>query len=307
MSFLARIAYTLLTAYILTFFSEWMFWTGRPPAENYLFEALPTWLMYALATFLFLTVASRFRVQTLWAVFLAGAIYGWLIEGIIVQTMYDSFPLNLSWTGLAWHALISVVFGWWWLPNRLRAGKGVVPCLLVALALGLWSTGWWTEPDVAVAAPESVALYNAVFGLLLIPAYVLWDRFDLAAFRPSRVEIVGVFILVVIYSALITVPTQPSALVLLPITVFLLAMLILVLRKKSQLMMTTIPAKTGAITFKKALSLLLIPLVASVVYTLALTIGLSLPTLQVVYFITLPLGFLLLAVSLYKNLRPVQS
>jgi hypothetical protein len=304
MAFFARIAYSLLTAYILTFFSEWMFWSGRPPADNYLLDAIPSWLMYGFATFLFLMAARRFRVQTIWAVFLAGAFYGFLIEGVIAQTFYNDFPLNLSWTGLAWHALVSVVFGWWWLPSRLRAGKAIIPCLLFGLALGLWSTGWWGEPDVAVAAPEWVALYNAVFGLLLIPAYVLWDRFDLTAFRPSRVEIVGALILLLIYFAFVTFPSQPSALIFLPLTGYWLAMLFIALGKNRQ-RMAQLPVKTDTITFKKALPLLLIPLVASLVYALALATGLGLPTREVVYIITMPLGFVMLVVSLYKNLRPL--
>ncbi|MBZ0289605.1 MAG: hypothetical protein K8I30_18425 [Anaerolineae bacterium] len=304
MSFPARLAYTLLTAYILAFYSEWMFWAGRPPAENFVLDAIPSWLMYAFAAFLFLTIARRFRVQTIWAVFLAGALYGWLLEGVIVQTMYDDFPLNISWTGLAWHALISVVFGWWWLPQRLRAGRALIPCLVFGLGLGLWSTGWWGEPDVAVAPVESIFLYNFTFGLLLIPAYMLRDRFDLATFRASRLEVVGALILLVIYFVFVTIRAQPSALLFLPLSFYLVVLLLLALGKNRD-RVTAMPAKTGTITFEKALPLLLIPFTASLVYTLALTIGLSLPTLQVLYWITMPLGFVMLVVSLHKNLKPV--
>lgn len=303
MSLPARVAYTLLTAYILTFYSEWMFWSGRPPAENFVLEALPSWLMYAFATFLFLTAARYFRVQNIWSVFLVGALYGWLVEGVLVQTMYDDFPLNISWTGLAWHALISVVFGWWWLPRRLcalRASQAIILCLLFGLGLGLWSIGWWGEPDVSIAAPESVFLYNFTFGLLLIPAYVLWDRFDLADFRPSRVEIVGALIVAVLYFAFVTVPTQPLALLVLPP---LLALVLWALRDwRNRQRVAEISVKTGTITFKRALPLLLIPLTASLVYTAALTAGLNLPTLQALYWITMPLGFIILGMSLFKSL-----
>jgi hypothetical protein len=298
MSFPSRIAYTLLTAYILTFYSEWMFWSGRPPAENFVLEALPSWLMYAFATFLFLTAASYFRVQNLSAVFLAGAVYGWLVEGVLVQTMYDDFPLNISFTGLAWHALFSVVFGWWWLPRRLRAGRAIIPCLLFGLGLGLWSIGWWTEPDVAVAAPESIFLYNFSFGVLLVPAYVLWDRFNLIDFRPSRIEIVGVLILTALYFAFVSVPTQPLALFVLPP---LLALVLWALWKNKG-RDSKFQHTAGTITFIRALPLLLIPLTASLVYTAAFITGLTLPTLQVLYWITMPLGFILLGMSLFKLL-----
>jgi hypothetical protein len=305
MSFRARIAYTLLTAYILTFYSEWMFWSGRPPTENFFLEALPTWLFYAVATFLFLTAASYFRVQNIWAVFLAGAVYGWLIEGVLAQTLYNDFPINISFTGLAWHALFSVVFGWWYLPKRLRAGKAIIPCLVFGLCLGLWSIGWWGEPDVSIAAPESVLLYNFTFGLLLIPAYVLWDRFDFKNFRPSRIEIVGVLIVTLLYFAFVSVPTQPLALIVLPP---LLALVLWALHaSRNRQYGAENSARTGTISFRKALPLLLIPFMASLVYAVALDIGVSFPGLQVLYAVTMPLGFVLLGVSLYKTILPRNS
>ena len=95
MSLRARLAYAFLTSYILTFYSEWMFWSGRPPSENFFLEAIPSWIAYSFITFFFLTAVSYFRVQSLWAVFLAGALYGWLLEGVLVQTMYDAFPIQI--------------------------------------------------------------------------------------------------------------------------------------------------------------------------------------------------------------------
>jgi hypothetical protein len=296
MNLFGRLAYTFLTAYILTFYSEWMFWSGRPPSETFFVDALPTWAAYAFITFLFLTAVSYFRPQSLWAIFLVGALYGWLLEGVLVQTMYDSFPLQISFTGLSWHALISVVWGWWWLPRRLRASRAVIPCALFGLCLGLWSIGWWSEPDVAQAAPEAIFLYNFSFGLPLVAAYVLWDRFDLADFHPSRVEIAAALILLVLYFVFITVPTQPLALLVLPP---LLILVLWALRKNRQ-RGAAIPIKAERITFNKALPLLLIPLVASAVYAIAFSVGVAFPGLQIVYAITMPLGFLLLAISFYK-------
>lgn len=299
----ARIAYTFLTGYTLTFYSEWMFWSGRPPSETFFLEAIPTWIAYSFITFLFLTVVTYFRVQSIWAVFLSGAIYGWLLEGVLVQTMYDAFPIQISFTGLSWHALFSIVFGWWWLPRRLRAGRALLPCLLFGLGLGLWSIGWWLEPDVAVAPLESVFVYNLLFGLLLVPAYVLWSRFDLNQFRPSRIEIAGALMLLVTYFVLVTVPTQPLSLLALPPLLGLVLWALWKIRQRSG----DIYFPAGSITFKQALPLLLIPVTASLVYAFALTIGLTLPTLQILYWITMPLGFLALIVSLYKTIFQSES
>jgi hypothetical protein len=223
-------------------------------------------------------------------------VYGWLLEGVLVQTMYDAFPIQISFTGLSWHALLSIVFGWWWLPRRLRAGTALFPCLLFGLALGLWSIGWWLEPDVAVAPPVSVFVYNFLFGLLLVSAYVLWSDFDLNQFRPSRLEITGALMLLVVYFVLVTVPTQPLSLLTLPP---LLGIVLWALWKNRQ-RTVAVQFPASKITLKQALPLLLIPITASLMYIIALTLGLTLPTLQIVYWITMPLGFIALAVSLYK-------
>ncbi len=294
----ARIAYTLLTGYILTFYSEWMFWTGRPPSDTFFLEAIPSWIAYSFITFLFLTAVTYFRVLSLWAVFLAGALYGWLLEGVLVQTMYDAFPIQISFTGLSWHALLSIIFGWWWLQRRLLAGRALLPCLLFGLVLGLWSIGWWLEPDIAIASAESVVVYNLLFGLLLVPAYVLWSRFDLNQFRPSRMEVIGALMLALVYFVLVTVPTQPLALLTLPP---LLAIVLWALWKNRQ-RSVDVQFPAGEITFKQALPLAFIPITASLVYIIAMRLGLTLPALQIVYWITMPLGFIMLGVSLYKTI-----
>ena len=163
--------------------------------------------------------------------------------------------------------------GWWWLPRRLRDGKALLPCLLLGLALGLWSMGWWLEPDIALAEPLSVLIYNSCFGLLLLPAYVLWSRFDLNQFHPSRIEIIALLLLLALYFVFVTIATQPLALPVLPplLVVILWALL------KNRQRTLTIQFPLGAITFKQELPLLLIPITGSLIYTIALTIGLPYP------------------------------
>lgn len=299
MGFLSRIAYVLLTGYILTYFSEWMFWSGRPTAETFLLEAIPSWFAYAFITFLFLTIASYFHVRTIWALFLAGALYGWMLEGILVQTMYDVFPVNISFTSLAWHSLISIMFGWYWLPRLMQQSRAVMACLIFGLGLGLWSIGWWLEPDIAVASIETVFFYNLVFGLPLGLVYLLQSRFSIANFKPSRIEVAGAIILLAITFVMITVPQQPLALFIFPP----LALPVLWTLWKNRQHETGLQTTSNQITVRQALPLMLIPLTASLVYAFSLSIGFLFPGLQVVFVITTPLGFVMLAVSIYKTLK----
>ncbi|MBM3122703.1 MAG: hypothetical protein FJZ97_11065, partial [Chloroflexi bacterium] len=103
---------SLTTGYVLMFFSEHMFWAQARPGDT-LGNWASTWLAYSLLAFVFLTAVWHYRVGSLAGLFVAGSLVGWLGEGVLVQTLYDQFPLQISWTGLAWHALISVCLGWY--------------------------------------------------------------------------------------------------------------------------------------------------------------------------------------------------
>jgi hypothetical protein len=292
-----RLADVLLNGFILTFFSEWMFWSGKPPDADLLFGVIPQWLLYSLAAFLMLTAADYFRARNVWAVFLVGALYGWLVEGVIVQTMYDNFPLHLSWTGLAWHALISVIFGWWVLPRLLRAGRGVLACLGFGLALGVWSIGWWWEPT-GFTPVEVLWLYNFGFGAPLLLAYMLRDRLHSERFTPNRWIIYAVIGLFVLYFAFITVPTQPLALGVFPP---LLLIVLATLWRNRRHETADAPATAAVpLTLRDALPLLLIPLTASVVYTLAAVVGFAPQSNIAVFVLTTPIGFLLFVASILR-------
>ena len=56
-------------------------------------------------------------------VILVGALYGWLVEGVVAATVYGPLPVSLVWTGVAWHGLLTVGVGWWiLLPRAVRRG-----------------------------------------------------------------------------------------------------------------------------------------------------------------------------------------
>ena len=113
-----KVLFILANGYILLFFSEMMFW-GHMALKD-----LPmTLLAYSMIGFVFLTAVTHFRIQEKWGLFLAGALFGWLAEGVLVQTTYEGLPLSLSLTGLSWHALLTIWLGWYWLPNAIRQGS----------------------------------------------------------------------------------------------------------------------------------------------------------------------------------------
>src|SRR5208337_596700 len=80
-------------------------------------DFLITWIAYCLLGWIFLDLVRRFRVASFTALFLCGAVFGWVDEGVVVDTLYGNptnpFPLSISFTGLAWHAMLSVCVGWY--------------------------------------------------------------------------------------------------------------------------------------------------------------------------------------------------
>ena len=103
---LKRVLIGLTTGYIIVYYGELVF-RATPEREGMTVGSIIiTWLAYSVMAYVFLCVVSVFQVRNVWAVFLAGAFYGWCEEGIVVQTMYGTadgpFPLSISFTGLAW-------------------------------------------------------------------------------------------------------------------------------------------------------------------------------------------------------------
>lgn len=286
----------------MIFYSEHVFW-AHVRSQDTLFGYVATWLLYSLLAFAFLSVIEHFKVNNIWSLFLCGAVFGWLAEGVIVQTTYESLPLSISFTGLAWHATLSVWVGWYAVRKAIRTG--IRSTLKIAIGIGifygLWAISWWTEPNEVIASPLEFATYAGITTLLVILIYWLYDR-NIAAFkvrRPAKVVIGG---LLLAYFVFITIPAAPVAVIVLPI---LLLVVYIVLRHNAQ--DTTRPSfladETGLPPFKNYLALLVMPLIASVIYTGAYAQGLQWSTNVLVYLVTTPLGFVLLGISLVKVWR----
>lgn len=303
-AFAQRIALALCTGAVFIVVSELMFWGRYDFAHKLLRDTLPLWLVYSCLAYLFLWLVRTFRVRRWPALFLAGGVYGWLGEGVIVQTMYDDFPLNLSWTGLAWHSLLTVCGGWYVLRRSLRDGRPgpVARASAVGGVLwGLWSVWWWVEERAVTPLPD-YALYATICGLLLIAG--LWGSSLLPAtcFPPSRGEKVVMLSLLAGYYAFGTVRAAPISLLVLPVCLGL-AFAALDRNRRRETEEDVLVALAGRTPAAAYLGLLLLPAVAIAVYALLLWLGLRLPTGAVFCVVTALAGFVLFAWSVVKLLR----
>ncbi len=318
--FLKRVTIALCSGYIIVYYGEIVFW-ATPEHEN--FHAggfIAVWLAYSIFAYPFLCVTSLFNVRDPWAVFLAGAFYGWFEEGIVVQTMYGPpdgwFPASISFTGLAWHALLDVWIGWYLVRKVLSQNKYLKTAALagaIGLFYGFWGIWWWNQPpppmkDMLETGQKGVMLILfALFAFgttaALVFAHWIYNRVRLAEFKPSKVELWIISVVTLLYYALITVPAAPKAIWVLPpllgVTLWALAK-----NGRTETRPNVIVAYPEDVKILNYLLLFLIPLVATAVYYVALAADARLATNRVVYYVTTPLGALLWLMSVITCVRP---
>jgi hypothetical protein len=101
----------------------------------------------------------------------AGAVFGWLLEGVVVGTAYEILPISISFTGLAWHGLISFSFGLWALPEILsRRCNLLFPAVIgIGLFFGAWAINWNANPNEYRASAVEFLIFAAAATALLIP------------------------------------------------------------------------------------------------------------------------------------------
>ena len=293
---------SLSTGYVFFYFSELVFW-ARPRPEDNLLNWLETWLAYSLMAFLFLVVVTRFNVLNIHALFLAGAFFGWIGEGIIVQTTYENLPLSISFTGLSWHALVTILIGWYGLQIALGkyTKRSLVYIVLIGIFCWLWGISWIYEEPELMVAPIIFTIYVFTATLLLALCLFASVKLFMKPFSPSPWAIkiaAGIFLFLY---ALVIVSGQIKALILIP----LMAIIYFSLRqnKKSETSGNILETLASAVPIRRYLILFLIPATSSVLYYFYFISGLKLPTNWLVYIITTPVGFFLFIWSIWMIWR----
>lgn len=304
LNILKHMLFVLSTGYVFVYFSEHLFWARMRPDDS-----LPgwfgAWVAYALLAYVFLGLVSYFRVKGIWPLFLAGAVFGWLAEGVVVQTTYDMLPMSISFTGLAWHAMLTVWVGWYAVQRALQSPRvwpSLLLCSLIGLAFGVWAISWWVEPDGGVApVPEFAAFAFTTTGLVML-AYWLANWSSSTPMRWNRWVTILVTALFVLYFVVVTVPARPIALLVLPI---LLGLAFWGLRQNRLAENEGSLQETlyGRAPWRNYLGLLCIPVTGTLVYALAMSMNLQVPTNWALYLVTTPLGSVLFVISLVKTQR----
>lgn len=299
---LRQIALVLGTGYIFVYFSEHLFWARVRPDDS-LQNWFGAWIAYSLTAFIFLHIVERFRVREKWSLFLAAAIFGWLAEGVIVQTAYEMLPLSISFTGLAWHALITVWIGWYAVRRALVSPASLLTFgrfTAIGLCSSLWAIHWWFHPDGGVATLGEFSSFIVTITVLVALAYALVNWGAGEPFTPNVWVTRVVYAAFLTYFAFVTVPAAPISLLVLPL---LLGLACYGLRRhrpaeETASLVTTLRGRISPLNY---LALFALPLTAIAFYALALTWNLQWHTNWMLYLITTPLGFALFGIGLFKK------
>lgn len=155
---------SLCLGWVAVWAGENLFWT-TPAPDLSLLDIAFTWAAYSVAAGAALSAVLWSGLVGWRAAFLGGALLGFMIEGAVVGTMYEAFPLQLVWTPLAWHALIS---GLCVLGGGLALARGGVMRQVAGLvALGVFGAFWglyWPLEGKVLAGWAGMAVYLGLGG-----------------------------------------------------------------------------------------------------------------------------------------------
>ena len=299
-----QLGLTLTTGYILVFFSERLFWTTVRPGDT-LPDYLVTWLAYSVLAYLFLAIVSVFRVANAPAVFVAGAMYGWLVEGGVARTLYGTedsapFPLSLLCTAVSWHALITVMVGWYLARQVLDRNDGWRTLALatgVGLFCGLWAPFLWAETPPIVTPVLRFLTSGCIMTGLLVFCYWASERLGRGGFRPTWPGLAIAVALLGVFYAQHVAALGSRPLIILPL--LLLAGCAVLMRNRAMGAPSgLVAAPPSACTAANYLLLMAAPVVATGAYGLAMLAGPDCTSVrQTIWWVTIALGGALLALS----------
>ncbi len=264
--------------------SENLFWFA-PPADLTLGGWVMTWTAYALC-------AGATLSALLWAglggwrgVFLGGILFGYLIEGVVVDTIYDDFPVQLVWTAMAWHGLFTGLV----LVGGLRAAPHWPLLRHLALLAGITAFAitfalFWPIERADLPPANSVLFYLAGVGVIVPLAHIVLDRIGLLARPPAIVLWILPLSAAVIWIAKTVSAPDPVRLAF-PVVVGLTLWAMVRLGGAA-----TVDPGPRVPVWRHAL-FLLVPLVAVVITVPVWEAGVQFPGHWVIFAVTVPLSF----------------
>ncbi len=212
-------AFVFLSSLIVVTASERVYWYlgGIGLEENLLIA-----VFYMIPTLAALWAIGSGPSSRVHQMVLAGAIFGFVVEGVLTTVVYEDGPLPvLAALFVGWHGLLSVVAFWffarkWLLERRTKALAAA--SALVGIYWGIWSIVYRLpeatedfEETFAVMEPPEFAVYALVVGAIFALAHWLIGWVWPAEFSPGKWGRRAIVALLLAYAALAVLPAVPWA------------------------------------------------------------------------------------------------
>jgi hypothetical protein len=260
----------LAVGYLLYYFSERVFCTHFSLEDTFV-TMLFAWLMYSIVAWFTMALIARFRPVTLSQWILIGAMYGWIVEGVLADTLYTGLPLSVSVTGLSWNMLVAVLVGLYGFSQALQA-RTVRPLLFLTTTFGIFAGLWGLEGYEAEGFLFGPFIVHLLINTLLFVA--AWRIVEYSGKRTVRCGLLDLCLASFLLAVFFTITIMPNywyaPFVILPL---LLGSLFVLWRfsEPGNICPTMLP---GSISFTRYMLLLVVPVVAVSMQYLYLLTGL---------------------------------
>ncbi len=291
------LVFLFFSASIFVFFSEKAYFY----AQGYVYFELV--LYYLLPSFFFLWSLDVFKVRGLSDLFISASIYGLLVEGVLANIIYEGglfAVFSISYTSLAWHAPISIVFGYYLIRKWLIHGeklKLLLGNIVFGLFWGTWSLTLWL-PEFAedvnqatntansgIWSVEQFAGYAFFITIILIVSHWLLDKVWIKSFKPTK-WMYRIFIILISIYFILNIQLQiPYAILKLGL-LLILCYGVLFINKNNDNKDTILNALSGNIKPFNLLFIIIMPIVATTVYGIAFHFQLSQTIIENIFYLT---------------------
>ena len=239
--------------------------------------------IFAVAGFYMLpTVASLWALGSgpssrLHQVVLGGAVFGFVVEGVLTPVIYEDGPLPImAALFVGWHGLVALV-GFWYLTRKWLLEKRLRP-LAIGSAIdgaywGVWSIVYTTasavedfEEPFAVMEPNEFAGYALVVGITFAAAHWLLGFVWPHQFAPGKWGRRSIVVLLFGYASLAVLPAVPWAPLKFAVLVGSALWLLRRSRTKTEGEPSAVAALQGRVAVRDVAVLMIMPVVAAAAY-----------------------------------------
>ena len=276
-------AFVFLSALLMVTASERVYWyLGGATIESVVVIA-GFYMIPALAALWAIGSGPSHRLHQM---ILAGAIFGFVVEGVLTTVVYEDGVLPvMAALFVGWHGLLSVV-GFWYLTRRwlLEGRRRILATSAAAMGAywGVWSIGYKApnaladfEEPFAVMGPGDFAVYALIIGAVFAVGHYLIGFVWPERFKPDKWGRRGISLLLISYAALAVLPLVPWAPVKFAILVGGTVWLLQRSRVHTRGEPSAIEALQGRPLIRDVALLMIMPLVAAVAYAGVWSLDLS--------------------------------